>query len=558
MKKVSGYKSSILLLIICHINVDANDIIGVTKSGREYYEALIEEGMYAEDQDDGGKKRLAHDHVARGQSKNKEAKKQLCSMDLKNSSVNNNYKEEISPGRHYYHSLIDKATEKRWVIPLSIDGSFVDNAFNDQSQKDTLAQLIFGQNFTVKDILLFSKLSDDNKVRIRNIGDTDPATRRERGGTPVGMGSGEVVFGGFRDDLFTTLLAPARINIDAEQREVRFDISAAYRFYFTDEENVQGVVGAHIPIKSRLHIMILQINNGALLNGGITTTEDAFKQFSREFISINDFFQRAILEPKKLIFESLQRETGVGDISLFALIDAANAFEYLDGLQAGVNLVFPSGGKLKGDRVWEIVLGNGGAFQGDVFVQALFSSPSAAFNPSIRLAAEFSAPFTAKRRVPKLKTNEDRVMANEVEELITVDPFDDFFVDPFKESDTTIPFFADRAVSTRTKLGSHVLIGIANYFYNALNLGFRLGIFYDFSHKSKDKLTVNDECKTGADIFNTAVLEERTDTKSHRIGWQLAYKFKNMVELNIGSQHVFSGKNVPLVHEIFASLVAVF
>jgi len=137
---------------------------------------------------------------------------------------------------------------------------------------------------------------------------------------------------------------------------------------------------------------------------------------------------------------------------------------------------------------------------------------------------------------------------------VPIQAFQQYCVEPFSESDTTVLHFADQAVSTRARLGSRVLIGIGNYFYNVFNLGFRLGILYQYIHKSKDSVSV----KKTEDMFDTNLLEARTDRRSHTIGWYLSYKFNNMVELNIGSEHAIAGKNVPKHHELFASVVAVF
>ena len=130
-----------------------------------------------------------------------------------------------------------------------------------------------------------------------------------------------------------------------------------------------------------------------------------------------------------------------------------------------------------------------------------------------------------------------------------------YYIDPFEEIDSTVPLFADEAVCRKIKRGSQFLVGIGNYFYNVFNLGFRLGIFYDFTHKRKDKITV--QCKN-AKNFKPERLEKNFDARSHRFGWNLTYKSEALLELNIGSQHILSGKNIMQLHEIFASIIATF
>jgi hypothetical protein len=312
--------------------------------------------------------------------------------------------------------------------------------------------------------------------------------------------------------------------------------------------------------------MDLGFTDGSLFNQKYpeyqTVRENSVFQFYNDYINIYDFFTEAILAQKNLIFEPRQHKVGIGDISLFGLLDFEEVYKYLDDWQIGVNLVLPSGGKLKGNNVWEIVLGNGGAFQTDIFTNVIFSTESPIFNPTARFVVELSAPYIGIRRIPQQIKNEMTAEAHNVEGLIVVSPeiFNTYTVSPFDEYDTSVLWFADHAVDTRIKMGTQIMIGFGNYFYNFLTLGFRLGIFYDFLYKQKDTLTVKNKCSEllGLCKFNTKLLEDLTKEKAHRIGWNLTYKFENFVELNIGSQHIFAGTNMPQLNEYFISLIAVF
>lgn len=447
--------------------------------------------------------------------------------------------------------------EKRWAVPISLTGVLAYKGFNNKGCCTSLADVIFGKEFTFKDISLFSKLCDDNKVRIDNVDPRAP----ERGATPVTPAD---PFGAFRDDLYATLLAPTKVSINAEQQELCFDITGIYRFPLSDSWNVTGAVGIDIPIKSRLHIMDLKLYGGSLFRQVFapagTVRETSLFQFNEVYADVYDFFTRAILGQKNLTFEPRQRKVGIGDVSLFGLLDFVSAWDNVDAWQVGLNFVFPSGGKLKGDKVWEVVLGNGGAFQVDIFTNMIFSTESPVFNPTARFAAELSAPYTGMLRVPQKKTNDERKWAERVAGLNYPLRFRQFNVDPFNEYDTSVLWFADNAVGTRVKMGTRFIVGFGNYFYNFLTLGFRLGIFYDFLYKTEDHLCVKNQCARaiGSTKFNTKLLEELSQEKAHRIGWNLTYKFENFVELNIGSQHIFDGKNVPQLHEAFISLIAVF
>lgn len=133
---------------------------------------------------------------------------------------------------------------------------------------------------------------------------------------------------------------------------------------------------------------------------------------------------------------------------------------------------------------------------------------------------------------------------------------DRFFVDAFTEFETSVLYFADQAVTTRTRLGHKVIVGFGNYVHNLFCCPFRLGVLYEFMYKGKDDVEV--KCDGVEGTFNTCLLEERTKQHAHTIVWDLSYKFDDCLEVNFGSSHVVAGKNVPRNYEIFASMVAVF
>jgi|GEM_PF-1596025 len=455
-------------------------------------------------------------------------------------------------GKSYLYALQKETYERRWALPFLGSVSLAYKGFNDCNKLIRLDEEIFGKIVEIQDISLFSLLCNANKVRIDNV----PA--RE----PVRPAGSPATFGSYRTDLYPTLLAPTQLRIEAEQRDFCIDIGAQYRFFLTRDHKLVGTLGINVPIKSRLHIMDLNFIYGDLFYGTYTQTgeirETSLNQFANDFISIYDFFQKGILADKNLEFRERQRRMGVGDISTFGYLDFGNYFSYTDSVQVGLNIVFPSGGSENSNRVWDPVLGNGGAFQFEGYTSLLFRSNSPTFNPTLRIVGQVSVPFTHNRRVPHLVTNDERQRIFDVPDLLndlTSTRFEAYYVDPFEEFDTQVPFFADRAILTRTKIGSRLLVSGGNYFYNVLNLGLRLGIFYDFGLKGKDSVRVT--CNT-EDTFNTGLLESFTNQRFQRIGWNLTYKTNHLIEFNIGSQHIIAGRNIARVHNIFASIIAVF
>ncbi len=454
----------------------------------------------------------------------------------------------------------DDCTDKQFAVPISVHYSFANRSFDNCNDKSSLANLIFNQDFTIKDIYLFSKLSSEGKISNSM---ADGSLGPERGMVTLATEG----FGAFQDDFFTTLLAPTKVVIDAEQREFVADASFIYRFAPDRWQRAYGVVGFTIPFKNRLHIMDCSFVGGALRS---LAADDGLDQMLRDFFQqvtgMKDFFLSGILAPKGIMFERRQRRTGIGDVSLFTFVDFAAVSQHLDGMQTGINLVLPAGGKPNPDTVWDLVLGNGGAFQVELFANTLFRTDYAALNPNFRLVGQFSLPFTSRRRVPKCKQQDaGRValtpaLARSIELIVPQAFQTGFFIDDFAEFDTSVLELADQAVRTRTRYGSRVIVGVGNYFYNVFKLGFRLGFLYEFMYKSKDSVCLKPNKGAACDpgTFNTKLLESRTKQQAHSIAWELAYKFDNLVELTMGSQHLIAGRNIPRNHEIFASLTAAF
>lgn len=479
----------------------------------------------------------------------------------------NEFSYEAALSTAYYESLIEKAIERHWAVPLSFGYTCASRGFDCDSQNSSLEPVIFGQSFSLQDIYLFAKLSKENKI---NRDGELRAPERFDAPIPTQMA---VEFGGFSDDLFTTLLADTQIQTDGHFYEFGVEVSTIY--YFTSK-HFTAAVGAILPFKTRQHELdVVFVGGGGLFREGPNTQgdpistrkRDMLKDFFRDYSSLDDFFQKAVLDAKNLELRRVQRKSGVGDISLFGLIDIGQNLTYLESLQLGGTFVLPTGGKADGSIIWEPILGNGGAFQIEFFTNLLFDFQVNAFNPTARLAINLSAPFMSNQRVPNTFTvsaADLNFVNNQVQELVQVNDVLGFdfptiysgyhFTQPFDaQLSSSVLYFADRAVRTKIRCGTRLLFGIGNYFYNTFNLGFRLGVFYDYMHKSKDSVCV--QC---AGDFEECILEKFSEQRSHTISWNLTYKLKNMIELNVGTQHIVAGKNVPRIAQVFTSIVLVF
>lgn len=459
-------------------------------------------------------------------------------------------------GREYYESLVERASQRHWAFVNTFQYQSDRGGYDCTGCSGPLSAVALGCDpITIKDIYLFAKLSDDNKVRINNCDPLAP----ERGGVPVG-GVG-VPFGGFRDDLYTTLLAPVELDFDARQSEASFITSGMYRHDIGSSNRFSIAFGYQIPFKSKKHSLDFTFKNGELFRPGFipdtTQRENSLKQFYRDYSSLEDFIIRCVFDSKCLNYQGTQTKSGLGDISLFAL------FEYHEdwSFELGLQCVLPTASKGSGNYLWEPILGNGGAFQFDPFAQLLFATSVPYLNPFARLAAEISASHqTDTMRVPTLITNDKRQMVHNVSGLSSPPSFENFYVDPFEEFDTQCPMFAGKTPCIDRKIGSKILFGIGNYAYKLFSIDFRWGLFYDYYHKSKDSFN-NDGLNCDCDetvVIDSCAMERCTDETAHLLGTNLTYKFSNLFELTAGGQYTVMGKNVPKRGSCYLSFVAVF
>ncbi len=459
--------------------------------------------------------------------------------------------------RGYYDSLVKKASKRRWAFTAAVHYVSEDSGFNDCGSSVSLATHIFGTfPITIKDIYLFSKLSDDNNVRIDNC----TARAPERGGVPIG-GTG-VVFGGFRDDLYTTLLAPIKLQFEATHKEVNFVTSGMFRSTFSDWEKFSFALGYTIPIKSRYHKLDFSYSGGELFRRGFvpdtTQRETSLRQFFRDYSDVKDFIIRGIFASKGLTLKERQRKSGIGDISLFGLLE----YHGDHVLECGINLVLPTASKGGSSIIWEPVLGTGGAYLFNPFAQILVSTFAPYCNPFARIAVEVGTSFHSDTtRAPILITNDTRQQAQDITGLSVPDSFEAFYVDPFEEYDTTVPLLADTVPCLKKRIGSKVLFGVGNYVYKLFHVNFRWGLFYDYYHKGTDSFCSdckNSDCNCSSGTININSLETNTDQSAHSISSNLVYKFNNYFELGAGGQFTVAGKNIAKTRTIYFSFVAVF
>ncbi|MCX5921808.1 MAG: hypothetical protein NTX86_00550 [Candidatus Dependentiae bacterium] len=399
----------------------------------------------------------------------------------------------IMLGKDYYFSLLDKAVKRHWAVPILFNYSIVNEVFGDDCQPTGIADGAFGGRVRLRDIYLISRLSEDNKVFF------DKNAPRPLSEVRDATLTGNTPWGDVAQDLYLTLIAPLEFGFNVQKQEAGCNMI------------------------------------------------------------------REVFDKKGIKFAGRQVNIGFGDVSIFGLLDLGGLWKHTDGLQFGVTVVFPTGKQVCQETLFAPNLGDG-VYKIEPFFNAVFNTPSTVFNPTVKLVGSFSRQRSTGNsggtRIGKFTSSNSagRVELKNVPGLNFPETgdsgrFGKYWVESFSEEvDSIIPEFADTAVPACIKPGARFLFGIGNYFYDIFAYGFRLGLFYDYSFKRKDCVTV-DPCYG---TFDICAVTANTSEKSHSLGANLTYKFRNMLELNVGTQNVIGGRNVPRLHEFFASIIAVF
>lgn len=464
----------------------------------------------------------------------------------------------IKNARRYYDSLVTKAARRRWAIPITVNYFFGNQGFDNCGQDTDAAAVFLGKDIMIADISLFCRLSTDNKIRSIN----QPALGFDRGANPISVGA---PFGAYRDDLVSTLLAPMKVAFDSDRSVFECDVTALYRWWFGSCDQFLLTSGLTVPFKSKRFSLNPSFVGGSLYRDTSFTTvvtqrEDQLKAFFREYSSIEDFFIRGVLGKKNISFNKNIQQSGIGDIILFSVVDCAQCFpQAVQTMQLGAALIVPSGGSLDQSTLFAPSLGKG-CFAGDLFINIVFNSSLQAFNPFVRGALEISAPFSfgnAGVRVPSLIVQDQtRVQAKTILGLETLDirlqNFENYWVDTFSAFDSTVPLLADNTTNALSvRQGTQFVFGFGNYAYNIAYTKSRLELLYSYMYRQANSVSGR------SSGFDVEALKRNTSAQSHTFSWNLAWPGK-IVDLYIGSEHVFAGQNVIRNNRLFASCTITF
>jgi hypothetical protein len=385
----------------------------------------------------------------------------------------------------------------------------------------SIPDFVFGGDILIKDIFLASKLASEGKFTLP-------------GNNPA--------FGADADEQYIACTANTKLSFQGSFQETNGELSLFYTFAMYN--CVKLATGFYIPVRHIERDLRLQCVNGQIACGqpNNITGEDNIIQFFSDYADFNDYIFNAILAPKCIECNLHQKRTGIGDVSVAAILDFAGYSDWWQVARFGLVGILPTGEIRNGNILWEVEFGTG-AFRFKPFIDIHMWTGYQYFNPRFYLDVIISAPFHGQRRIPQKK--------NKKYELLIPSRFQPFTVLPFDDFDTTKREFADVASNTRIHYGTQVDLLVGNLFFNIMQSAFSAGLFYEGTYKGSDRLAV--VCPKTK--FNTHLLEKISNQIAHMIRWNVQWTGDGQTVFEFGSRHVLGGRNTFNINEIFASAI---
>ncbi len=401
------------------------------------------------------------------------------------------------------------------------------NAYGQDKQVMPLTTLVMGQPVVlIKDIFLASKLAGQGKLQL-----TD-------------------------DSQFLSLLSTMSVNLEQEQKRVRFGIETSLTMALGSSD-VLFTAGATIPFE------YYEQSNDATYSGAWIGNTDAQVTafFKQKFSNIQSFVNEEILQPKGLALDTHQQSLGLADIRLYAAFDVSNYWQdAVERMQGGAVMHMQAPGVLNPNIVWPIERGLGATYIGG-FGQ-LYLSFNEIIKPFLVFEVLGAVPQDLLMRVPMVKTVTNAQIAAGTNTLdqagILCAPTSENtlggvvrVIVPFAEYDETVPYFADTNLLVRRVRGAWQQVKFGNKF-DLGGIG-ELAIWYEHDHRMGDKITRSKHAnpETEDKVYNFKVVEKNTRNSFNVLGWDIKYFFSNGVTLKLGTQHVIKGKAAPQYHTGF-------
>ncbi|MCB9493390.1 MAG: hypothetical protein H6679_03885 [Epsilonproteobacteria bacterium] len=438
------------------------------------------------------------------------------------------YKSYLPPKLHWlldpYQEHGVKKIHNALFFELSFAHNFTDHCFNKIGKKTGLAECIFGKEFLLRDIFLASKLAAKGKFSL-------------------GGGTG---FGNSPTEQYIYCLSPTKILIDAEQKEFIGHAHGLFYFRIPYTKKLLGGIGAQLTVKDCRRTMELRTQDGRLFcSNTFASGENSLSQFFSDFnMDFFDFFTRGVTNPKLLTFQPKQQKRGIGDLSIFTLVNFAPYLPNTYDCALGMNVVLPTASKKKGFKVWEITLGNRGGVEVGAFLSGSYHSSYSFFHPFFYANFSYVFPHSSMERVPEQKTDPSQVLVPPRFNMHTIASFNEF--------DTTVLEFADESFKTHIRNRWHTSFLIGNYWHNVFRSNITFGVSYSaYIHNQPTVRVPNFHGR----FFNTALIADSMKHQRHCLSWSAKLSYSNNTRISLGFKHTFAGRNASAYDEVHGSLV---
>ncbi len=407
-----------------------------------------------------------------------------------------------------------------WVSHLSGQAAYIKDECGKQ-KRVSIPDLVIGQDLHIKDIFLASKLAEQGKLVL-------PGQNPGFGSTP--------------QEQYIACTADTSLQFSGDMSETFAELSLFYTW--RGYNCLKLAAGVYIPVRHQKRRLHLDCAAGFLVCGQPVNFigENNVTQFFNDFIDFNDYLFRGIFAQKCIKCMPFQEKTGIGDVSVAVIVDAAEYNCNFQVARFGLMGILPTGCIRSGNILWEIELGTG-AFRFKPFIDIHTWTGYRYFNPRLYLDVIYSAPFVGMRRVPQRKNERYQLLMPVRYEPYTVLPFDDFDVTKREVSDVASP--------TKIHYGAQVDILVGNLFFNIMQSSFSAGLFYEGRYKSADRY----EVRCAQTQFNTRLLKKITSEVTHAIRWNMQWSFDERSVFEFGSSNVLGGKNTLIINQLYASLI---
>lgn len=399
---------------------------------------------------------------------------------------------------------------------------YATDAYDSDGASKDLTVLAFGEKpIYVHDIVLASKLLEENKVQFRDPDWISPVNQL-------------LQFWGDKEIKLNGRTEQYGLSLDFMRHVLRDDIS----------------VGIQVPM--------MFMRNRLKLDMDFPTDYESYNQ--KDMQDMGEFATHDYHEAVKRILRAKGIDhiggsaSGLGDITLFGNVEVTT--KWIEKIVTGFKFVLPTARKPGANKLWAPEMGsNGGCTEIAAFISFLLKYKDY-INPHLFLQAGFNTPAHVHKRVP----GKDSIIndANSSIDFPTnfmslSDRFQMLPLTSIDEWDSSVRGFGDRVVATKFEKGPEIVARIGNVFEKFLCRRGFMDIFYNLRVKFEDSYR-----QVNRDLYKIDMLEDNTKQVEHRVGFEYSHQFDPCTRMKAGMIYTFAGVNVPKSFDVGVSFAHSF